>query len=146
MIIDNFIYGLQRCPLIYFNIPQVRYCKDLGIPEDKSSKLLMIYGLSSCVMRIASGRLCDIKWINPIYVYQIGLFTIAVAVISFGVVSAYLPLCVVSVFYGIGDGISLSLTNLLLLTAVEPERRASAFGLGNMFISISTTVGAPLAG
>lgn len=97
-------------------------------------------------MRIASGRLCDIKWINPIYVYQIGLFTIAVAVISFGVVSTYLPLCVVSVFYEIGDGISLSLTNLLLLTAVEPERRASAFGLGNMFISISTTVGAPLAG
>ena len=97
-------------------------------------------------MRIASGRLCDIKWINPIYVYQIGLFTIAVAVISFGVISAYLPLCVVSVFYGIGDGICLSLTNLLLLTAVEPERRASAFGLGNMFISISTTVGAPLAG
>ncbi|CAH3140465.1 unnamed protein product [Pocillopora meandrina] len=134
---------------IVLNTPQfhlVRFCKDLGIPEDKSSKLLMIYGLSSCVMRIASGKLCDIKWINPIYVYQIGLFTIAVAVISFGVVSAYLPLCVVSVFYGIGDGISLSLTNLLLLTAVEPERRASAFGLGNMFISISMTVGAPLAG
>ena len=64
----------------------------------------------------------------------------------FGVASTYVPFVVISVFYGIGDGIGLTVHNLLLLTTVEPKRRASAFGLANMLISVSITTGAPLAG
>ncbi|KAL9954143.1 hypothetical protein ACROYT_G041642 [Oculina patagonica] len=78
----------------------VRHCEDLGIPADKSSKLLMIYGLSSCAFRIAAGRLCDMKRINPIYVFQFGMFASSSAVILFGVPKSYVPLAVISAFYG----------------------------------------------
>lgn len=64
----------------------------------------------------------------------------------FGVPSTYVSFVVISVFYGIGDGISLTVGNLLLLTTVEPRRRASAFGLANVLIAVSIGTGAPLAG
>lgn len=115
----------------------MRHCEDLGIPADKSSKLLMVYGLTSYVMRIITGRLCDMKGINPIYVFQFGMLTSGVAVMLFGVPSSYVPLTVISAFFGVGDGTSLTAGNLLLLTTVEPKKRASPFGLANMLISIS---------
>lgn len=115
----------------------MRHCEDLGIPADKSSKLLMVYGLTSYVMRIITGRLCDMKGINPIYVFQFGMLTSGVAVMLFGVPASYVPLTVISAFFGVGDGTSLTAGNLLLLTTVEPKKRASPFGLANMLISIS---------
>ena len=95
---------------------------------------------------MATGRLCDVKWIKPIYVFQVGMLTSGVAVVLFGVPSSYLPIAVISVFYGIGDGTSLTSGNLLLLTTVEPAKRASAFGLANVLISVSVATGAPLSG
>ena len=32
---------------------------NLGISADKSSKLLMIFGIFSCVTRVIAGRLCE---------------------------------------------------------------------------------------
>lgn len=74
------------------------------------------------------------------------MLTSGVAVMLFGVPSTYVPLAVISALYGIGDGTSLTSGNLLLLTTVEPKKRASAFGLANMLISVSIATGAPLSG
>ena len=106
----------------------------------------MIYGLTSFAFRITTGRLCDIKRVNPIYVFQVGMLTSGASVMLFGVPSTYAPLAVISALYGIGDGTSLTSGNLLLLTTVEPKKRASAFGLANMLISVSIATGAPLSG
>ena len=106
----------------------------------------MIFGITSCATRVTAGRLCDIRAIKPVNVFQVGALIVSVAVLMFGGPSTYVPFVVISVFYGIGDGISLTVGNLLLLTTVEPKRRASAFGLANMLISVSVATGAPLAG
>jgi len=84
--------------------------------------------------------------INPIYVFQFGMFTSGLAVIMFGVPSSYVALAVISAFFGVGDGASLTSGNLLLLTTVEPKKRASAFGLANLLDSVSIATGAPLSG
>lgn len=106
----------------------------------------MIYGLSSFAFRIVAGRLCDVKSVNPIYVFQFGMLVVSVAAMLFGVPSSYVPFAVISVFFGIGDGMSLTAGNLLLLITVEAKKRASAFGLANMLISVSIAIGAPLSG
>lgn len=106
----------------------------------------MIFGVVSCVTRVVAGRLCDIRGLKAIYVYQIGVLVIGLAVLMLGVASTFVHFVVITVFYGIGDGISLTVGNLLLLTTVEPQKRASAFGLANILISIFTATGAPLAG
>ncbi|XP_073247572.1 monocarboxylate transporter 10-like [Porites lutea] len=124
----------------------VRHCEDLNISADKSSKLLMIFGVVSCVTRVTAGRLCDIRGVKAIHVFQIGVLVIGLAVLMLGVASTFVHFVFISVFYGIGDGISVTVSNLLLLTTVEPQKRASAFGLANTLISISIATGAPLAG
>ena len=106
----------------------------------------MIFGITSCASRVLVGRLCDIKGINAMYVLQVGLLLNSLSVLMYGVPSTFAPFAVISVFYGIGDGISISVGNLLILTSVEPSRRASAFGLANMLISVTLATGAPLSG
>ena len=103
----------------------------------------MIFGVVSCLTRVVAGRLCDIRGVKAIYVYQIGVLVIGLAVLMLGVASTFVHFVVITVFYGIGDGISLTVGNLL---PVEPQKRASAFGLANILISIFTATGAPLAG
>ena len=79
----------------------MRHCEDLGIPADKSSRGLTIFGLTSCFLIIA-GRLCDVKGISPIYVFQFGMLTSTVAVIMLGIPSSYVSLAVISAFSGTG--------------------------------------------
>ena len=37
---------------------------NLGISVDKSSKLLMIFGIVSCVSRVIAGRLCELRGVS----------------------------------------------------------------------------------
>lgn len=37
---------------------------NLGISADKSSKLLMIFGIVSCVARVIAGRLCEFRGVS----------------------------------------------------------------------------------
>ena len=37
---------------------------NLGVSADKSSKLLMIFGIVSCVTRVIAGRLCEFRGVN----------------------------------------------------------------------------------
>ena len=106
----------------------------------------MIYGIASGVTRVVTGRLCDLNRVNPVYVFQSGMALAGFSVLLFGMPSTYVPLAIISVFYGTGDGVCSSVSNLLLLTTVEPKRRASAFGMANLLISVSIATGAPLAG
>jgi len=62
---------------------------------------------------VTAGRLCDIREIKPVNVFQVGVLIVSVAVLMFGGPSTYVPFVVISVFYGIGDGISLTVGNLL---------------------------------
>lgn len=51
--------------LVLFALIQVfNQMYNLGISADKSSKLLMIFGIVSCVSRVIAGRLCELRGVS----------------------------------------------------------------------------------
>lgn len=141
----------QRCCLTFhFNyllfLLQVKYCLELGISADSASRLFIFLGLSSCVARIAAGRLCDVKWINTIFIYQFGALLVGFNTLVLPVVRSYKGIAVFAVIYGLGDGIFITTMNSLLMFTVDEKRRAAALGLGNTLLSVGAVTGPPLAG
>ena len=96
--------------------------------------------------RVASGRLCDVKCINTILVYQFGNLLVGFVTVVLPAIQSYAGLSVFAVFYGFGDGIFITTMNSLLMFTVDEKRRAAALGLGNCLLSIGLAAGAPVAG
>jgi len=146
-------YTIAMISLLMMNfghyIPQihlVKYCLELGISADSASRLFIFLGLSSCVARIAAGRLCDVKWINTIFIYQFGALLVGFNTLVLPVVRSYKGIAVFAVLYGLGDGIFITTMNSLLMFTVDEKRRAAALGLGNALLSVGVVTGPPLAG
>ena len=141
----------QKCCLAFLFIHllfllQVKYCLELGISADLASLLFIFLGLSSCVARIAAGRLCDVRWINAIFIYQFGALLVGFSTLVLPVVRSYKGIAVFAVLYGLGDGIFITTMNSLLMFTVDEKRRATALGLGSTLLSVGIVTGPPLAG
>ena len=106
----------------------------------------MFYGLTSCFARLLAGRVCDLTWINHRLVFQVGGCIGGVSVILVTVAQSYVPFVLCSVFFGLGNGIIVTTSNLIFLTCVDVERRASAFGLANCLSSFALASAPPFAG
>ncbi|KAL9954127.1 hypothetical protein ACROYT_G041625 [Oculina patagonica] len=128
------------------SIHLVKYSEEQGISSENSSRLLMFFGLASCFARLLSGRVCDLKHINPRFVFQVGSFTAALSTILLPLARSYSHFLVCSVFFGLGGGTTITTGNLIFLTCVDKRRRASAFGLASFLGSFSILSSAPLAG
>ena len=124
----------------------MKYSEEQGFSPDNSARLLMFYGLASCIARLLAGRVCDLTWVNPHYVFQAGNFIAALSVIFTPLAWSYVNFLVCALFLGLGTGISISTSNLIFLTCVDERRRASAFGLASCLASFSVLSGPPLAG
>lgn len=124
----------------------MKYSEEQGVSSDNSARLLMFYGLSSCIARLLAGRVCDLTWVNPHYVFQVGNFIAALSIILAPLARSYSHFLVCGLFFGVGAGISISTSNLIFLTCVDERRRASAFGLASCLASFSILSAPPLAG
>lgn len=130
-------------------IPQmhlIKYCLELGISADSASRLFIFLGLSSCVARVAAGRLCDVQWINTIFIYQFGTLLVGLVTVVLPVIQSYKGIAIFAGIYGLGDGIFITTMNSLLMFTVDERRRAAALGLGNTLLSVGVAAGPPLAG
>ena len=96
--------------------------------------------------RVAAGRLCDVQWINTIFIYQFGTLLVGFVTLVLPVIQSYKGIAIFVVFYGLGDGIFITTMNSLLMFTVDEKRRAAALGLGNTLLSIGVAAGPPLAG
>ena len=90
--------------------------------------------------------MCNLKFINSKFVFQVGAIISAVAVILFTVAHDYSIFLLCNIFFGVGQGILITAANLIILTCVDIERRASAFGLANFLTSLAILSSPPLAG
>ena len=124
----------------------MKYSEEQGVSPDNSARLLMFYGLSSCIARLVAGRVCDVTWVNPQYVFQVGNFIAALSIIFAPLAGSYVHFLVCGLFFGVGAGISIATSNLIFLTCVDERRRASAFGLASCLASFSILSSPPLAG
>ena len=125
---------------------QVKYCLEVGISADLASTLFIFIGLASSFSRVVTGRMCDISWINTIFVYQFGNLLVGLITICLLLIKDYTGMVVFAIVYGVGDGIFITTMNSLLMFTVDEKRRASALGLGNFLLSLGIAGGPPLAG
>ena len=124
----------------------MNYCLELGISADSASWFFIPFGLSSSLARFVTGRICDVIWVNTMYIYQFGVLLDGFAIVVLPVVRNYVGIQVFAVIYGIGDGIFITTMNSLLMFSVDEKRRAAGFGLGNTLISLVIASGSPFAG
>lgn len=124
----------------------VKHCLELGISADSASKLFIFIGLTSSVARFVTGRLCDISWVNPTFVYQFGVLLVGFITTGLPIIKGYKGILMFAIIYGVGDGIIVTTMNTLLMFSVDEKYRAAAIGLGSSVISLGIAGGPPLAG
>ena len=106
----------------------------------------MTTGLASCIGRLVAGFVCNLKFVNPRYVFQVSSFVTAVSVILFTVVPSYGLFVFLSALFGVAQGAVTATSNLIFLTCVDNKRRASAFGLASCLTSLAILTSPPFAG
>ena len=124
----------------------MKHAKEVGFSSDRASNLFAFIGITSCFSRIAGGWLCDIKWINPRYVYQLGTFLNGVIICLFAIGRSYPVFVILSLLFGVAEGISTTVSNLIILNIVGPRRRPSAMGLANAVMAVFIAGGSPIIG
>ena len=125
---------------------QIRFCEDIGITADRASKLYIYYGISSATARVITGRLCDVRGINPLFIYQGVEFVVGLSTILVTFADSYSQLIVFAVFYGFCDGAFITTLNIILMTWVEEEKRPASLGWNMQFASLFMGSGPPIAG
>ena len=112
---------------------QVKYCLELGISADSASKLFIFIGLTSSVARVVIGRLCDISWVNRIYVYQFGNLLVGFMTVTLPVIRGYTGMLLFALVYGVGDGIFITTMNSMLVFTVDEKRSRGRVRTGMLF-------------
>ena len=113
---------------------------------DAASRLFVYIGITTFIGRFLSGLLCNIRCVNPFYVFMFGLILDGSSSVFLSQAKNYAHLIVFAFFYGLADGLVIGTFNITILYCVEPSKRASAFGLSALFYGTTTATGPPLAG
>ena len=125
----------------------MKYSEDNGISAQAASRLFIFIGLASSLARIITGKLCNIKKVNSIFIYQASMLLAALSVFLLHFAATkYWLLIVFSFIYGFSDGIFMTSAVYTQLTCVDAKRVTASFCTSNMFYSIAAAAGSPIAG
>ena len=130
---------------IFFAL-KVKHCRELGISGDSAARLIMFFGIASFAARLLIGRLGDCKCVSSLHLIQVGSLGVAITILLLPLARAYSTFVVFSIVDGFLDGLIGSQINLVLLTTVSPQVRATAFGYANCLVSLTLTIGPSVAG
>lgn len=134
---------LPSTDFFYF---QIKHCDDLGIPGDKSSTLFMFIGVFAAVGRLGAGCLCDIKRVNPLFLYQAALFIVGASTILFLQAKTFAFLAVLVAVFSVADGLMVSAFIIVLFRSVQVSQRAPCLGFCMMSAGIFIVGSPPLSG
>ena len=93
-----------------------------------------------------TGKLCNYKRVNPVYVYQACLIIAGISAFMLPFATEYWILIVFSAIYGLSDGIFIASQCFILLTCVDSKRRTASFCINNLLYAFSAAAGGPIAG
>ena len=130
---------------IFFAL-KVKHCRELRITGDSAARLIMFFGIASFAARLLIGRLGDCKCVSSLHLIQVGSLGVAITILLLRLARAYSAFVVCSIVDGFLDGLIGSQINLVLLTTVSPQVRATAFGYANCLVSVTLTIGPSVAG
>lgn len=123
----------------------VKFSEDVGISPQKASRLSIFIGLASAVGRITTGRLCNDKRVNPVYIYQACLVIAALATSILPMAKEYWQIIIFSATFGLSEGVFITTQNFILLTCVDKKRRTAAFCINNLLYAFTAAAGGPVA-
>ncbi|XP_032234902.1 monocarboxylate transporter 10 [Nematostella vectensis] len=124
----------------------VKYCMESGIPEKDASELFIFIGACALASSIVSGRVLDIKSLNPFFVNQFGAVSMGMSMVLLPLATQYTHFVIFSVFLGLGIGCCVTTLIVLVLETVREELRVVAYPIGQFVTSAGNAAGAPLAG
>ena len=125
---------------------KVKHCRELGISGDSAARLMMFFGIASFSARLLIGKLGDCKCVSSLLLIQVGSLGLAITILLLPLARAYTAFVAFSIVDGFLDGVIGSQFNLVLLTTVSPQLRATAFGYANCLASLTLTIGPSIAG
>ncbi|KAJ7380783.1 hypothetical protein OS493_007163 [Desmophyllum pertusum] len=126
--------------------PQVNYCEDLGITAQEASRLFIFIGLASSIARPISGRVCNDRRVNPVFIYQSSLLIAGVSALLLPFATKYWALVVFSVAFGLSDGMFITVHMLILLSCVDNKRVTASFCIVHTLYALVAAIGGPIAG
>lgn len=129
-----------------FPFLQVKYADDLGIPPSKGSWLVGFLSIMSTVGRVLFGKLCELRYVNKIYMYQASLLAIGLSTVICPITESYAGLVAYSLVFGFFDGCFVGQVAVITGDIAGKERLSQA--IGNMFgiLAIPMSLGPPVAG
>ena len=125
----------------------MKFSEDNGISAQAASRLFIFIGLASSLARIITGKLCNIKKVNSIFIYQASMLLAALSTLLLQFAATkYWLLIVFSFIYGFSDGIFMTSPVYTQLTCVDAKRVTASFCTSNVLYSIAAAAGSPIAG
>jgi len=138
----NLYYVVHYIPSVHM----VRYCEDLGISSAQASRLYLYSGLTSMLSRPLVGWLCDMKWIDAVYVYQLMAGIDGVATLLLPLARSYLHFVLYFILYGFADGTIGCSSCIAILSCFTSKQRSLGLGFSFMLSASMAAAGPPLGG
>ena len=114
---------------------------------DHDPSLLMTFvHISSGVSRVVFGKLADFKRMNILFLEQITFLLLGIVIICIPLIPYYEGLIVISVLFGVCDGIIWMLMGPIPLLIVGTNDAAQAIGFSSMIFAVFFAVASPVAG
>ena len=125
---------------------QVRFSEGLNVSADAASRLFIYIGATTFIGRLLSGLLCNMRCVNPVYVYMGGLILDGCDIIFLTQAKTYRHLVAFSFLFGLADGVLVGAFYIQILMSVGPSLKASAMGLSALCYGTTIATGPALAG
>ena len=106
----------------------------------------MFIGVFAAVGRLGAGCLCDIKRVNPLFLYQAALFIVGASTILFLQAKTFAFLAVLVAVFSVADGLMVSAFIIVLFRSVQVSQRAPCLGFCMMSAGIFIVGSPPLSG
>lgn len=124
----------------------VKYADDLGVPPSKGAWLVGFLSIMSTVGRVVFGKICELRRVNKLHVYQLSVFVIGMSTVICPFAESYAGFVVYSLVFGFFDGCFVGQVAVITGEIAGKEKLSQA--IGNMFgvVAIPMILGAPVAG
>lgn len=127
-------------------VHMVRFLEDRGSSEVKASRLYIYSGIASLLVRPVIGRVNDLTWVNPCYIYTVAAALEGVFTILLPFASAQFHFVIYFVFYGLADGTVGCGINIAILNGLPERLKPLGFGIYNCLSCITSACGPALGG
>jgi MFS family permease len=138
-------FNLTFHDLYLFNT-QGRYAQECGLTLSQVAHLYIGYGVTSVTGRLVSGRICDAKFINPIYVTAFVSLVIGISIMFIQFAKDFTGLMLYFCIHGMCDGIQVTAIAILIIRNTHALDRTRAFGWFLQIISFGFLLGPPCGG